>query len=330
MTIEVTSNEKPAAETESEKPKAKTASPSKDMTESAPEGESHLEQNESGESDTQETEVEESETDSASEEGADDAPESEDGKDETEKDKPRKKGGFQRRIDKLNAAKAAAQQEAEYWRRLALEKSAGDPKTSAPKVEGTKPSDSEAKPKPDDFETHAEYVEALTDWKVDQKDKTRQAEAQKSKLEAERASVVKSYNERKEAFVAQTPDFDDVIEAVDGIRVSPAVSQIILESENGPLLAYELAKDPEEFERICNLPPLACAREMGKFESKLAAKASEAKLPETKKITKAPKPIAPVTAGGKGSVSKSLTDPNLSQSDYEKLRREQMKKRRQA
>jgi len=85
-----------------------------------------------------------------------------------------------------------------------------------------------------------------------------------------------------------------------------------------------LAKDKAEFDRINSLNPIAAAKEFGKIESKISANSSEEKKPEPKKITKAPQPIVPVGSKG-GSASKSIDDPNISQKEYERLRREQMR-----
>src|SRR5690348_10626658 len=83
---------------------------------SAPELKDALEQNKNSEPDTEETEVE-GEAKDESEDSAEADEDSDESKD-TEKGKPKKKGGFQRRIDKLNAAKSEFQREAEYWKRM--------------------------------------------------------------------------------------------------------------------------------------------------------------------------------------------------------------------
>jgi hypothetical protein len=62
---------------------------------------------------------------------------------------------------------------------------------------------------------------------------------------------------------------------------------------------YELAKNPEEFERINKLGALTAAREIGKIEAKLPDLSSDK---ETKKITtKAPAPLKPVGGGSTGT-----------------------------
>lgn len=308
MTIQVFSNDAPAAKA----PAAAVEPPP-----SAPEAKAS-EQNESTESDTEETEAKDESEDTEGDEPEESK--------EAAKDKPKKKGGFQRRIDKLNARYAAAQQESDHWKALALKnKDAGE--TKGESVE-KKPATAEGKPNPDSFETHVEYVEALTDWKTEQKFKEREQRAEKSKLESEQEKFLKSHTERVKSFAEKTEDFADVLSEVDDIPVSPTIQELIITSENGPELMYELAKNRDEYARICKLSPLAAARELGKIESKINAKASDEKQ-EPKKLTKAPKPIDPV-GGAKAAVTKSLDDPNLSQAEYEAIRRKQLAARKSA
>jgi hypothetical protein len=319
MTITVRSND-PAQPVQSFTQEGKTLVETVKEPKSAPEAKApeHKESTESGTGETEAEEVEHSEA----EESEDHEP-----KDDDKEEKPgKKKGGFQRRIDKLSQQKQQAQQEVEYWKQQAL-KTASDPKKESV---DSKPVASDGKPSPDKYPTHSEYVEALTDWKTEQKFKDRDQKSEQKSLAERHAEVVQTYTERKKAFAAITPDFDEVIGEVDGTTVSHAVRDILVLSENGPELAYELAKNPKEFERINKLPPMLAAQAMGRFESKLTPKASEDKTTETKKITKAPKPLEPVGTGGKGSAPKTIFDAaKLSQREYEAFRKQE-KKRRQA
>jgi hypothetical protein len=63
---------------------------------------------------------------------------------------------------------------------------------------------------------------------------------------------------------------------------------------------------------------------MGKIQSRLASRASQAKQPE-QKLTQAPKPLTPVS-GGKAQAAKK-TPEEMSFSEYEAYRREQLKRR---
>lgn len=256
-------------------------------------------------SEAAESEANEVEDDSADREEAE--PEQ---TDESDKDKTPKKSGFQKRIDKLNARARAAQQETEYWKQQALKGAGSNQET--PKVE-TKAEPSEGKPVADKFDTHAEYVEALADWKTDQKLKERDQKQEQSRLQTEQAGLLKSHNDRIKSFADKTDDFGEMMGNLDDVR-SPVMQQIIVESEHGPALLYELAKDPEEALRISKLSPLAIARELGKLESKLTPTASE-KKPEPKKKTEAPAPVTPVGSKG-GSAHKPLDEM-----DYQEFKR---------
>jgi len=300
-----------------------TVGASKEETKSAPEAKAS-EQKQASESETGETEegkeapAESDEPDSKSKEKSEDEEDEEAESKEAATDKPKKKGGFQRRIDKLNAAKADAQREADYWKREALKKNATEPAKSEVESKVEKTADGE--PKADDFENHSDYVRALAEWIADTKIRERDAKEAKAKLENEHQQKLNTHYAREKAFADKTPDYLEALEEVDNFSsASPALSQLVVDSENGPELMYALAKNREEFERINSLPPLAAARELGKFEAKLNAKPSEETKPE-KKITKAPAPIAPVGSKG-GTVEKSIYDAeNLSQREYEELR----------
>lgn len=315
----VTKAEAPAKDAKAEGSKSASAS---DLSNAA---QKEAPASDTGATEDEEVEKEEPEKETESKE------DSEESEVEAEKPTSKKKGGFQRRISKLVAEKAQAQQEIEYWKQEALKKAQGASGTKeSPATDSVQKSSAsaaaEGKPKPENFESHADYVEALTDWKTEQKLNERDQKLQKQKLEAEQKTQVATYQERVKAFSKTTPDFAEVLADVDGIPVSATVGQIIVSSDNGPELAYELAKNPDEFQRINRLSPLAAAMELGTLKARLLSKQSPEST-ETKKLTKAPKPIAPVHAGKGGSVAKTLDDPNLTLAEYTRMRREQMKRR---
>ena len=238
---------------------------------------------------------------------ADDVDETED-QENKQNDKPKKKGGFQKRIDKLTKERTLASQERDYWRELAL-KNGQKPIEKVEPVE-TKAKQTEGRPDPDNFKNQAEYVEALADWKFDQK----QAKAEQSrKLEqakAEQEKTTTTFQAKTKEFQKTNPDFLEVLEAVDHIPLTPALQDIFLTSENGHELMYDLAKNPEEYERISKLSPTAIYREMGKREAKMSQPSKEVIEPKT---TKAPAPVKPV---GK-SATVSTKDPGeMSYQEY--------------
>lgn len=316
---------------EYEKLRRSGASSAESATPSAPGSEKSKEQKEATESDPEAKRAkevdDEGELDSDRETDAD---ESEEGKQAKSK---KQSGGWQRRIDKKTREAAEARREAEFWKAQAL-KSAAAPEGAKPSQEtatAPKPAESTGEPNPDDFQTHAEYVRALTKWTTKQELEAKERAQKELEVKNQRSTVERTFAERSKAFAEKTKDYHSVIAngQEDGLFISEAMHSVILESDHGPALFYELAKNPEESQRIGQLPPHRQLMEMGKLESRILASASspEPKEQETK-ITKAPKPPEPVTGGKGAAPARSIHDPDLPFSDYVRMRREQMRRRR--
>lgn len=205
-------------------------------------------------------------------------PESETGKEEQEQSEEQHnkgKGGFQRRIDKL------VRQNSELERQLA-EKSAAQP---AKPVEVPVADPSE--PKLESFDSYDAYVAALTDWKVEQKFHAREQAEAKAKADADAAAKVQTFQQKVEAVRAKYDDFDDV---VSDAPMTAVIRDFLMESDQAGEVAYALASDRPELERISRLSPVAQIRALTALEAKFAP-APEAPKP---KATKAPEPIRPV------------------------------------
>lgn len=234
----------------------------------------------------------------------------EDGDEESEEkevqDKPKAKGGFKKKIDKLTSKLSAKEQEAEYWRNRALAQSAPEPQgdESAKKIEAT------GAPSPDDFDTQAEYIQAITEWNLNKREAKKQADDKAAQTLAAKEALVEKYKTQAEALATQHEDYDEVMEGADDIIVPPTIQQMILESEVGAQLAYEFAKNKDEFAKICALPDLQAAKEFGKFEDRVL-KAEPKQKPVEAKTTKAPKPITPVGGKSAGAIAKSPDEMNF-------------------
>ena len=197
----------------------------------------------------------------------------------------------------------------------------------------------DGKPDKDDFKTHEDYLEALTDWKADQKiDKKLADRDQKQKqdtLRAEMERSKKAHLDRVDAFKKTHEDFNDVLQDIADFRLSSSLERALLESDNGPELMYEFAKNPAELERINALEPAAQARALGRFESSFqkssqakeeAATEVEAKALATEakpkpKISKAPPPMK--TVGSKAGNPKTIWDEDMPIEDWIALRNKQ-------
>lgn len=219
------------------------------------------------------------------------------------------KSKFQQRIDTLRRGQSDAEARATAAE-AALAEERGKKKTA------TTPSTTDAKtwkndptaPKPDDFtygEVDPDFIIALSDWNFDRRTAAL-AEEQKttsarSAAEAEASKVNAQWDTRAEAAVAKYPDFVDVVYATtdDGKPAWPAsasMSRLIKGSEQGPDVAYYLAKNPKIAREIAAMPIEQQAVEFGVLKTKFAPKAET-----VVKVTGAPPPAANAATGKGGT-----------------------------
>jgi len=181
-----------------------------------------------------------------------------------------------------------------------------------------KPAESTEKPIPDRFGSYDEYVEALADWKADQRvaESFKRRDAERSQAAEARAAEAKAqaWAERQSEFREATPDYDAVV-GKSAVQIAPHVVDTLLDSESGPELAYHLAKRPETVKRINALSPLSAARELGRIEATLSNPAA----PQFKPASKAPAPITPARSSAPAAVD--LASANMDQ--YIAARRKQ-------
>lgn len=166
-----------------------------------------------------------------------------------------------------------------------------------------KPQESSQRPVISQFAEYDQYLEALADWKADQKvaeyrKQSEQQTAQRSQAEQLQA-IQRAYDERVEKARAKYQDYDDV--AHGHVPINDAMALAIRASEDGPDIAYYLGTHVEEAQRIYRLPPLLAVSEIGRIGAKLASAP-----PPTKPVTRAPAPITPV---GSGSSPQQTDDP---------------------
>lgn len=238
-------------------------------------------------------------------------------KDSEAQNKPKKKGGFERRIERFQ------RQMSEKDQRIAALEAQINGKTQTSQSE----SKSEGEPNPDDFDTVGEYARAVARWESKQAREHDRQEADRARNAENFQKRSHDYNSKVSDFATKTPDFHDVIEDFTEehgqFQASPAIWEALHDSEFGAQIPYEVMKTPGEYERLSRMTEAQVIREIGKIEARLSAKAESAK--QINKTSKAPAPASPIGKGS-ASTSKSINDPNISFSEYEKLRKQQMKK----
>jgi len=172
------------------------------------------------------------------------------------------------------------------------------------------------KPKEEDFETMVEFVEALTDWKVEnglkgQKNTTTKESAEDVKkqtadtAEEELNKVTIKGREKYE-------DYDTFVFSED-LTLTADMLEVITLSDIAEEVLYHLGKNPDIAVEISEMSPVKAAREIGKLEMELSAlipkpnTASDGALivdgqvvpkATAKKLTKTPEPITPVKTTG--------------------------------
>lgn len=251
------------------------------------------------------SEVEEIEAPAATEEVTNATESATEGQQEPQEGEP-KPDKVQKRIDKATREKHDAMREAEFWKQEAL-------KGRTAPAETQKTIEAKGEPSENDFQTHAEYVKALTKHYANQGIEEYKASQNIERAQTQAQTAQQEFKGRQEEFRAATPDFDEVLADAD-FQVSNAVISEIVSSDRGPELQYFLAKNPNEAERLSKLAPLALAREVGKIEARFTTSQPS----RAAKTTGAPPP--PKLVKNSSAQGKSIYDEDLSPAEYKVLR----------
>jgi len=209
----------------------------------------------------------------------------------------KKRGGWQRKIDRLEAELQA--ERAKNAGSKPVEEAA---KADAAPIEGLGPEPDPDDPKYKD-KTWKDFNKDLIAWELKRKEILDENKAKKA--EAQKASMTKVEKYKSQVAEAREvhKDFDEALNDYDG-PTSPELHAAILDSDQGAEVAYYLAKHPEEAERMRGMNTGDLYRFIGKIEARIeSGKVKEAPAVKT---TKAPPPIQPV---GKGSASESVEFP---------------------
>lgn len=219
-----------------------------------------------------------------------------------EKPKGHKGGGPQKRIDKLTARNAALEKELEEYK--AKVKPADEKKPEAPR-----------EPKLADFGNDVEkFVAARDEWK--------KAEEVRIATEETQKVIFDAYNKKVSEARGQYDDWDEVVSSASNVSIPQSAYVAIVESENGPDVAYYLATHPEEATPLVDMTPTAAVRAIGKISDKLIAEKSK---PPVKEKVKPPDPVSPV---GASSTRTNLSLDELSPREYIRVRNKQERENR--
>ena len=199
-----------------------------------------------------------------------------------------------------------------------------------PEAEAKPARDPNAKPTSDQFDTYEEYVEAVADWKTEQKlAKAEEARQQREHAERYAAAVTQhmgnfrqKIGKDQETLLSQADP--DLLEAKPTFMLPPgtppgpenAIADEIMSSEHPTELILYLSEHQEDVNRLLGLPSsYAIARAIGAIEAKLPLNGNGAEKPEVKPekkaeapVSKAAPPVKPVTGSAQVSGDEEL-DP---------------------
>lgn len=222
-------------------------------------------------------------------------PEEEVHEDAQPEEKPKPRGGFQRRIDELTRNWREAERRVDQLMELV------QGKAQAPQQEETKP------PTLEQFGyDEGKYQAALLKYAetvADQRINSRFSEWEQRQQQQAKASTFK---QREAEFAGTVEDYADKVYDPT-VPISQPMADVIADSEIGPQLAYHLADNRDVAARIAALPPILAARELGRIEARLLASKTA-----PKPVSKAPPP-PPKIAGVEAEVDKDPDSMSMSQ-----------------
>jgi len=158
---------------------------------------------------------------------------------------------------------------------------------------------------------------------VKQEFTARDKQTRQQQLEDRKREAAAEFFDRAEELKATITDFDEVFEVFSnkGGKFEPHVIEELQLSEHGPMLAYQLAKNPRLAAELNAMSARDAAREIGRLEAKVS-------LPQPKKQTQAPKPLTPPSGGAsppKDIVSAAKSDDLTA---FVKMREEEERNKR--
>jgi hypothetical protein len=254
-------------------------------------------------------------TDTSADEGK---PKADDKKKPDEKpapeNKPETKGAVQKRIDELTKKRRTAERERDF-EKAQREKERKEFQEEIKKLKAAVPVAD--KPKKEDFEDEAAYLETLTDWKVDQKVKALREDAAKEASKTEEKTNADEAYAGLDATMEQGrekyKDFDQLVLDKE-LKLTPEMTDIILDSEIAADIFYYFGSNPDESAEVAKLSPLKAARKIAAIEAELtkeipkenessegSEEENEEEPPPAKpkpKLSNTPPPIKPLKSNG--------------------------------
>lgn len=139
----------------------------------------------------------------------------------------------------------------------------------------------DGRPRRAHYADEEQFVDALTDWKLEQRERV--AQSQKAREQAE------NMGKKTADMYAKAEKIDGFDREVFDENLTAPIAQALVDSDSSERLMHYLSTNPEDMERIAGLSATRQIIELGKIEAKLAAK------PPAQ--SKAPRPLEQLRGG---------------------------------
>lgn len=185
-------------------------------------------------------------------------------------------------LDTERKQRQKAESRQAYWEREAKRQQRDrDTKPTQPGgdelIDQTRP-----KPVSSQFDDYDQYLDALTDWKMEQREAKAKAAQSKSEAQERSAKFQKNLMEGTEKY----EDFDEIARNPD-LPITQDMVNALFDCDHAADIAYYLGQNIQETRRIALLSPIAVAREIGKLEARFVG-------PPPKTKTNAPEATKPI------------------------------------
>lgn len=171
-------------------------------------------------------------------------------------------------------------------------------------------------PKKENYATDEEWIEAVADYKAEQKVKAYEAktlkDSEKKSEKEKQQDLQKKFTSNIKKTAEKYKDYHDVTSDIT-IPVNSDLGRVILESDQSGELMYYIGKNPDIEEKLSELSGMKLAIEIGKIEERLSK-------PLKKKGSKAPDPITTETKRGSASPSGQPDFDKMNADDYYRAR----------
>lgn len=213
---------------------------------------------------------------------------------------------FKGRISELVNSRKAIEEEARQLRsELALLK-------GGKQDQRTTPTNGDAPPNIDEFEKYQDYVDALVDYKVSQREKAQQQKSTEEGYRHYQQEKRQEFETHAAEIVQQVPEFWDAV-TDPTLPVTDAMAEAVMElGQMAPYTMLWLASNRQEALRMAKLPPRAATVAIGKLAVQLEREWSDTGESGSQPVESTPKfqpkPVPQIRGGSPGNIDQGPSD----------------------